>query len=644
MSSSRNYWFLIMLYVLLVVSLAVVFTCAVKLNSVLIRQSQNYRVHLQYHIANDYFRQGTDILSDAVRRYVATMMPEYMEEYFNESQHDRHREQAMEMVNNLSIDQTLKNSLANAMRISEKLMLTEYHAMSLIVEATGGKCLHDEVNGYPLTEEERRANLAQCHGLAQDLLWNDAYIKAKNDIYTCLGHGLESAGSAAMTQHFILRNELFLLFSVCVLGLIALAITIFGFVLYRRYQHEHLLELQAREKERMNTILKQERDKSIQAEKAKSYFFSSVSHDIRTPLNAIIGFSEMLQLGIQDESEKAKALDAIRTSGQTLLELVNDVLDLSKLEAGRMEFHPVPTDIGALVASVVTSFEAATTRISVQLRTQVSKMPYLKLDPQRIRQILFNLIGNAVKFTSRGFITVRASYANGAFILSVEDTGRGISEEDIKKLMKPYVQLQEHDSSEGTGLGLAICKQLTNQMNGTLEIASTLGKGSTFTLRIPNVRAFSDKESDAYVREHKALAVETLLPQDITTRNILVVDDQKLNRSILCTMLARLDIHKVKTANNGKEALDLMKEDGNVDVVLTDMFMPVMDGEGLVSEIRKSPKLAAIPVYAITADVEMQNKYKQKGFDNMLVKPITLEKLKNLLAQYAPHVPAGTAE
>jgi CheY-like chemotaxis protein/anti-sigma regulatory factor (Ser/Thr protein kinase) len=309
-----------------------------------------------------------------------------------------------------------------------------------------------------------------------------------------------------------------------------------------------------------------------------------------------------------------------------------------------MEIHPVPTDITALINKVTTSFDAATTRVSVRLTTEIQKMPWLKLDPQRIRQILFNLIGNAVKFTSRGFVTIRATYENRTFTLAVADTGCGISEDGIKKLMSPYVQLHEHDSSTGTGLGLAICKQLSTQMKGTLEITSTLGKGSTFTLRVPNVDSCSEQETETYANEHNRPKTATHLDDLILQKNILIVDDQKLNQSILRSMLSRLGIHNVVTASNGKEALDTMTQEGNVDLVLTDMFMPVMDGETLVSEIRKSPELAKIPVYAITADVEMLGHFKEKGFDDMLIKPITLEKLQGLLALYKSHEPSDSME
>ena len=636
-SKFANIRTLVLLYFLLVSSTAALIYSAVRINTITHNQSLNYNNHFLYHIANDCFRQGTDLLTEAVRRYVVTMKPEYIESYFNEALEIRHRDRALEMIRDLRIDRSLKDALSDAMETSRSLMSTEYHAMHLIALKSDNETLHREVKDYPLTPEEQRLSADQRHERAEQLLWDETYIRNKSDIYAYLTSGLERASAQSMARHRQLKKELLRMLTVSAVSLTALVLSVCGFVLYRRVQHERMIEERAEESARMNARLKEERDRAIKAEKARSYFFSSVSHDIRTPLNSIIGFSEMLQLGINDPEEKEKALDAIITSAQTLLELINDVLDLSKLESGKMELHPVPTDMATLVGKVATSFEAATSRLSVQLHTEVGKMPFLKLDPQRIRQILFNLIGNAVKFTAKGSITVRASFDKGIFTLSVTDTGCGISKENIGKLMSPYVQLQEHDSTMGTGLGLAICKQLSSQMKGSLEIESTEGRGSTFTLRIPDVEAFSEKESEAYFCEHHMQKKETQLDENIKEKCMLIVDDQKLNLRILQTMLSRLEIRKVLTAGNGEEALEVLKNADKVDLVLTDMSMPGMDGSGLVREIRKMPRFAATPVYVITADVEMLEEYKQLGFDDMLIKPITLDKLKELLVKYAPH-------
>ena len=636
---------LVILYIVLAVSAGLLIYTAIMVHSITYEQSVNYNNHFRYHLANDCFRQGTDLLTEAVRRYVVTMKPEYIESYFEEALEKKHRDRALGMIKDLQIDKSLKDALTNAMKASKSLMDTEYHAMHLIALKSKNETLRKEVKDYPLTSVEQEMSIDQRHERAEELLWDETYIKNKAEIYSYLTTGLEKASVQSIERHLRLGIELLNMLFLGVVSLTTLVLSICGFVFYRRRQHEIMIEKQAEENARMNAQLTEEHEKLIKAEKAKSYFFSTVSHDIRTPLNSIIGFSEMLQLGINDPEEKGKALEAIITSGQTLLELINDVLDLSKLESGKMELHPVPTDISSLVKKVASSFETATSRLSVQLQLKVDKMPFLKLDPQRIRQILFNLIGNAVKFTIKGYITVRASYdEKGTFTLSVTDTGCGISKENIGKLMSPYVQIQDHDSNiKGTGLGLAICKQLSKQMQGSLELTSTLGKGSTFTLRIPNVEAFTEQESEAYFSEHNAPKPAVQLDDSIKEKDILIVDDQKLNRRILQTMLLRIGIRNVLAAENGREALDILNNAENVDLVLTDMSMPIMNGAELAGEIRKMPRFANLPIYVITADVEMQNEYKKQGFNDMLIKPVTLDKLKELLAKFSSQQQDKTA-
>ena len=620
------------MYLLLVSSVSSIVYLAFKIHSVLVSQSINYRSHLQYHAAIDSFRMGSDLLTEAVRQYAFSQAPKYMDAYFEEALRARHRDKALEKMQGLDIDQELKNHVYNAMKISRRLMHLEYHAMHLVNEGSDVRYVYEEVNHYRLTPEELKATHEERCRMAQAILWSEQYIAAKKDIYACLSNGFKYANVYVMSRHHALQRKLNCLQVATAISLIILVGTVFCFVLRRRKEKERLIALQAQETLNMNRELQVERDKAIAAEKAKSYFFSTVSHDIRTPLNAIIGFSEMLQMGIKDPAEEAKALDSIVVSGHTLLALVNDVLDLSKLEAGKMELHPEPTDIAKLVKDVTNSFELATMRTSVQHRMEVEEMPFLKLDPQRIRQILFNLIGNAVKFTKKGFITVRATYQDETFTMSVTDTGCGIAEEDKDRLMSPFVQLRGRNSNGGTGLGLAICKQLATQMNGTLEVESVLGEGSTFTLRVPKVAAVSNKDANAYFEAHAVQKEAAVLDESIQEKEILIVDDSPLNLSVLKAMLARLNIHKVVTAKNGQEALEKLHSNKGVELVLTDMFMPVLDGEGLVREIRKLPEFAKLPVYAITADVEMQNTYKEKGFDNVLLKPMTLEKLKELLA------------
>ena len=384
-----------------------------------------------------------------------------------------------------------------------------------------------------------------------------------------------------------------------------------------------------RKREKDLIIQKLEAEES--ANKSKSYFFSTVSHDIRTPLNAIVGFSEMLRAGFKTEAERKEAIDSILISGKTLLHLINDVLDFSKLEDGRMEIVPEPTDCGRLVSELVEVFRIESKVSAVEFRCRADGLPILMIDPQRVRQMLFNLIGNAAKFTESGFVEARATFVRdngadiGTFRLEVEDTGCGISKEDLKIIASPYVQVGAKLARHGgTGLGLAICRQLAAAMGGELSFVSTLGKGSTFAIAVPNV-----KVSDAVPAAEPSVTPVAAQKK----KRILIVDDQKMNLTVLAAMLKKLGYLDVVTAVDGKQALASLESCGaaEFELVLTDMWMPELDGEGLVHAIRANAALAKLPVYVITADVEMLAKSKAVGFDGILLKPVTVEKLREIL-------------
>jgi len=222
-------------------------------------------------------------------------------------------------------------------------------------------------------------------------------------------------------------------------------------------------------------------ERARSAEKARSMFFSIVSHDIRTPLNAILGYSELLQYGIKSEEEREEALRSIRASGTTLLELVNDVLDLAKMDSGKMTFQPGPMRLDRLTDEVFASFRMVAEGKGLELINRTDGVPTVLLDEHRIRQILFNLVGNAVKFTERGSVTVAASYVGTTLDLSVSDTGCGIAPDMLTRVLDPFVQVQDpshsSDRNRSTGLGLSICRSLVEAMGGELVVESELGKG-----------------------------------------------------------------------------------------------------------------------------------------------------------------------
>ena len=385
---------------------------------------------------------------------------------------------------------------------------------------------------------------------------------------------------------------------------------------------------------RRENELRMAQAKSEERERAKNLFFSTVSHDIRTPLNAIIGFSEMLQHGFETKEEHDLAVNSILMSSKTLQQLVNDILDLSKLESGRMEVHVEPTDVAELVREIAASFGASHQNAGLEVVCRAGAMPALMVDPHRLRQIAFNLMGNAVKFTKKGFVEIRTSFrpdaggAAGEFRLDVEDSGCGIGEEDLKKLATPFVQVGDVATRRaGTGLGLHICRLLARAMGGEMEISSVLGKGSTFSIVVPGVKVVeSGGAGSGGVGESARNAP--------TSRRILIVDDTRMNQLVLKAMFGKLGVRDLTIADNGREALEILKASASqpFDFVLTDLFMPVMTGEELVKAIRADDALASLKVYLFTADVEMKKSYAQRGFDGILLKPANLESVRRLLA------------
>ena len=380
-------------------------------------------------------------------------------------------------------------------------------------------------------------------------------------------------------------------------------------------------------------LVRRERDLEREKSKARSYFFSTVSHDIRTPLNAIIGYSEMLKTGFKTEEERDAALDSILAGGRTLLGLVNDVLDLSKLENGRMQLVAEPTDVARLLREIADVFRLSGGKPGLDIRCAAGGMPPLLLDPQRLRQIAFNLAGNAVKFTEKGFVELRASWdpATGAFRFEVEDTGCGIPAEDKARIVSAWVQVGSRTGRNGgTGLGLAICNQLAAAMGGKLSVESEPGRGSTFSLEVPGVRA-----AEAVVPAAPAAVPASAAPASgaASALRVLVVDDSKMNRMVLEAQLKRLGSPDVAAAPDGREALAVLRAPGAApfDLVLTDVWMPDLGGEGLLREIRADPALRGLRVVAVTADVEFRAKVAEAGFDGMLLKPVTIAALAEIL-------------
>ena len=368
---------------------------------------------------------------------------------------------------------------------------------------------------------------------------------------------------------------------------------------------------------------------------AKTRFLAMMSHELRTPLNAVIGFAEFLSLPRLEDDKRKEYIDGIMLSSNALLDLINDILDLSKLEAGAMDMRTGTCDVGQLLRELPAIFGYRVRRHGVKLRIDappLEQLPIVELAQQGLRQVLINLVGNSAKFTEQGEIVVKAAWdaETRNLHLEVSDTGCGISSEKMDKLFNPFVQdiasRMQASAGEikGTGLGLPIVKRMVDNAGGTISARSELGKGTTFLIDIPDLVVVQEAGSPRSVPDASVTAV---VPE-----RVLVVDDMVMNRKVLGIHLGNLGVTDIRYAENGQRALDVMEE-WVPDVVLTDMWMPIMDGTQLAEAMRRDRRLAEIPVVAVTADVDVGSTYDISLFAKVISKPVTGGKLKALFGE-----------
>jgi PAS domain S-box-containing protein len=377
------------------------------------------------------------------------------------------------------------------------------------------------------------------------------------------------------------------------------------------------------------------------ANRAKSRFLATTSHEIRTPMNAILGMLELLGHTRLD-TEQTKLVGMSRHATDSLLAIVNDMLDLSKIEAGQLAIQPTPGSLAALINAVNATFFANASAKGVSLTKHVEPAiaPTLVFDTQRVRQVLLNLVSNAVKFTERGRIEVRAALLNGdaatqSIRIDVEDSGIGVSQEDQAALFQPFVQVGTNTNQRygGTGLGLAISKQLTELMGGSLTMASTPGRGTTMTVTLALPVAKEAPIAAARFSDQPATPTKGL--------KILVADDNDVNLFVLESQLKSLG-HRIDLAHDGRQALARWRA-GHYDVVICDGQMPEMDGYAFAKAVRAAEKNRTegtrIPIIAYTASAmkgEAEAFY-AAGMDDILTKPVSLEALSRALSTWSRH-------
>jgi len=384
----------------------------------------------------------------------------------------------------------------------------------------------------------------------------------------------------------------------------------------------------------MTLKLKEALEEAQKANYYKSIFLSNVSHEIRTPMNAIIGMGELLARERLNERQAGYANDIV-VSAKSLLNIINDVLDFSKIESGKLELNPIDYDLNALIDNIESMFLYIANSRGLEFKLEYGgNLPdYLYGDDIRLRQVLINICGNAVKFTEKGYVQLKITASNDSLIFEIKDTGIGLRKEDMTKLFNAFEQVDKskNRSVVGTGLGLSLSKSFVEMMGGKITVESEYGHGTNFTVVIPYIKG-NPENIKKLVNDNKAAF--TLSAPDA---RILVTDDNEFNLKVASGLLGLMDI-EAATANSGFKAIELVKQN-DYDIVFMDHMMPEMDGVETVRKIRKlggkyeELTIIALTAYAIGSVSEM---FIENGFSDFISKPIDVNKLYEIVERHLP--------
>lgn len=370
------------------------------------------------------------------------------------------------------------------------------------------------------------------------------------------------------------------------------------------------------------------------SERLKMAFLSNMSHEIRTPMNAIIGFASLLSDNDLTDEEKDEYIKQVNTNGQSLLVLIDDILDLSKIEANQLIIKEEVFDLNSFINEIYNSWayldKIVNSTIEFKFTNSLKgKRVIVKYDKQRLKQIIYNLLDNAFKFTPRGSVTLEVTANKEQFIISVKDTGIGISDESIEYIFNRFRKGDDSDSNiyRGAGLGLTICKKLTNMLGGQLWVESVFGKGSKFNLQLPiNTTASELVKTEKTDDEGSADDI------DFTGRRILIAEDEQNNYLFLKGLLAKRRA-EIDWAKTGQEAIDLTDKK-HYDMILMDIKMPVMNGIDATKAIKRKKPGVIIIAQTAFARPEEEAAIRKNDFDDYIAKPIKKDTLLKLMNKY----------
>jgi len=386
------------------------------------------------------------------------------------------------------------------------------------------------------------------------------------------------------------------------------------------------------ERKRIEAQIKEARLQAELANQYKNQFLANVSHEIRTPVSGMVGFASLLRSEELDSETKKLYIDIIESSSKQLLNLVNDIIDISRIEAGELKINKAPCELHKILKETETLFEQlkhtrgkGNLKIKLNVPEKVKEL-FILTDPDRLKQILINLIGNALKFTEEGSIDFGYEIENNRLRFFVSDTGIGMTEEDLKVVFERFKRTEQaHRKYDGTGLGLAITKGLLDLLDGSVSVKSQVGKGSVFTFTIPYEPV---KPEQAKSPKEKVTDTERL-----RGKKILIAEDEKINRMYLEIILKDLPI-QIFWAQNGLEALEIFREHEEISLVLMDIKMPLMDGEEAMQKIlalKPGTRIVAQTANALSSDRE---KYLESGFVDHITKPIDKKQLIQIMEKW----------